>query len=249
MTNTQRNPIYSQLYTAIREEDFDNFRALIESGVKVDDIDDVDQPLLLLAAHFGLPDFVCLLIEAGADLNKQSLGGQCSALHCAAERDTKNEKLNQRRTEVARCLVDAGADINIRASDNQTPLFDAAETAQVAVVELLIEAGADPWVKDHRDRCALDYAYGDCIVKESYLAEVHIVTMLYEAMGMDIGSDEWRGRTIEQRYMRYRFTDAARYVRAKVAEKRLAEIFSTIDCSEEVAASNSIVNRKEAIVL
>lgn len=248
MSNTQRNPAYSQLNSAIWEEDFDRFRALIENGVEANDTEGVDPPLLVLAAHFGLTQFVRLLIEAGTDFNKRSLEEGWAALHRAAWRDTKNENLNHRRTEVARCLLDAGADINIRTSDGRTPLMCAAEHAHVAMVELLIAAGADLWIENDAGRCALDRAYGDRIALESYHAEVRIVMRLYEAMGMDIGSTAWRGETIEQYFSSFG-VDAAQHVRAKIAEKRQAEIFSAIDCSEEVATMNSVVNRKEAIVL
>ena len=65
------------------------------------------------------------------------LGPPChfTALHHAAALDA---------VEIARCLLDNGADINARASQRQTPLHTATLNSRATLVALLLRAGASP---------------------------------------------------------------------------------------------------------
>jgi len=79
--------------------------------------------------------FVAQQLVAGVDINY--IGGEfaCSALHTAAERG---------RVEIAKLLIEAGADVNIqRFRSLEVPLHSAAEHGHVEIARLLIKAGAD----------------------------------------------------------------------------------------------------------
>ncbi len=47
-------------------------------------------------------------------------------------------------TEVVRCLLDAGADVNARGADGNPPLFCAGGHRHIATMRLLLDAAADP---------------------------------------------------------------------------------------------------------
>ncbi len=61
-------------------------------------------------------------------------------------------------TDIARLLVDQGAEINWIDSEGVTPLILAAFKGHAEIAELLLDQGADRTVKDQWGRTALDYA-------------------------------------------------------------------------------------------
>ncbi len=61
-------------------------------------------------------------------------------------------------TDIAKALIKAGADVNVKDNDERTALMMAGSARHLEVVEALIEAGADVNVKDRYGLTALDYA-------------------------------------------------------------------------------------------
>lgn len=55
-------------------------------------------------------------------------------------------------------LIQAGASVNAKGLDNQTPLHDAAVNGHVKVVKLLVERGADVNAKNMKGKTPLDVA-------------------------------------------------------------------------------------------
>jgi ankyrin repeat protein len=100
---------------------------------------------LMLAAAFH-PALVPALLKAGADSKAAMPDSGVTALHLAAEAGF---------TEVARQLLDAGADPNAPDSAKRTPLHFA---NGAELVELLGAKGADPNAKDMAGLTPLDYA-------------------------------------------------------------------------------------------
>lgn len=61
-------------------------------------------------------------------------------------------------TDIARVLIDSGADVNWIDGEGVTPLILAAFKNHLELVQLLLDHGADTTVRDQWDRTALDYA-------------------------------------------------------------------------------------------
>ena len=75
------------------------------------------------------------LLKNGADPNAQNKSFRQTAMHMAAYHD---------RTDVARLLIRAGADINIRDKHGHGPLSCAIMRNRKVMVLLLLKSGADP---------------------------------------------------------------------------------------------------------
>jgi len=91
-----------------------------------------------LAAFFGHPGCVRMLLAAGADPNAASQNPmRVAPLHSA---------LAGRHTAIAAALLDAGANVNAIQADGFTPLHEAAQNGDEPAALLLLVAGADPHV-------------------------------------------------------------------------------------------------------
>lgn len=78
-------------------------------------------------------------IEAGTDLNgKEPFSGSTPLVSAATFG----------HTEIAKMLIDAGADLTIANNDGTTPLHSAAFFCRVEIVQMLIDAGADKTLKN-----------------------------------------------------------------------------------------------------
>jgi len=92
---------------------------------------------LHLAAFFGRPEAVASLLAAGADVEAEATNSfltQVRPLHSAAAGG---------RLECCRLLVEAGADVNAQQGGGGTPLAAARANSDEALVELLVDAGAE----------------------------------------------------------------------------------------------------------
>jgi uncharacterized protein len=108
-------------------------------------------PPLHLSAAFATPEAVALLLEHGAHIHQVSHNPlRNQALHaCIALGNS---------VEVARLLVESGADVNATAAGGYTPLHLAASNGNREMVELLLEAGANRAVPCDQGKTPADYA-------------------------------------------------------------------------------------------
>lgn len=105
---------------------------------------------LHLAAHFGHADAARLLLQRGSDVHARSTNPLANEpLHAA---------LAGRRLEVARALLDAGADPNAAEHGGFAPLHQAALPGDVPLIQLLLDRGARPDRKDDQGRTPLNLA-------------------------------------------------------------------------------------------
>ena len=132
--------------------DVDCLRRLIAAdAMRTWEISGDGWPPLHLAAAFGSPEAVTLLLEHGSHIHQVSHNPQRNqALHaCIALRNSP---------EVARRLIDAGANVNATAAGGYTPLHIAASNGGRDMVVLLLESGADPAARCDQDKTPADYA-------------------------------------------------------------------------------------------
>jgi ankyrin repeat protein len=125
-----------RFYQAIRNDDLAALRTLVrDAGVNARDAQ--DQTPLMLAAAFGSPEAVQLLLASGADARAASSSG-VTALHWAAP-----------NAEKVGALIEAGADVNAISQLGRTPLLIAASANGTAdAVRLLLAHRAKVNVTD-----------------------------------------------------------------------------------------------------
>jgi uncharacterized protein len=103
-----------------------------------------------LACFFGQPQAARMLLEAGADPRAAARNPmRVTALHAAAA---------ARLTDVARALLDNGADVDARQQAGYTALHAAAQHGDAELVELLLSRGADPALRSDDGQDAAGHA-------------------------------------------------------------------------------------------
>jgi len=105
-----------------------------------------DESALMLAALKGELTLCQLLIKKGADVNKPGW----APLHYAATNG---------HLDVMNLLLEENAYIDAASPNGSTPLMMAAHYGSASAVKLLLEAGADPSLKNAQGFSALDFAH------------------------------------------------------------------------------------------
>ena len=124
------------LFDAAALGDLDRLTTAIGDGADVDGVSGDGFTPLHLAAFFGKPEAVTLLLARGAEIDARGRGWMTGTpLHSA---------VSNRHVDVVEILLAAGADPSARQSGGWTPLHGAAHNGDVASVALLLVAGADP---------------------------------------------------------------------------------------------------------
>ena len=90
---------------------------------------------LMSAAHAGNLDSVVVLLEHGANVDAKEPVREQTALMWA---------IGEKHTDIARVLVNHGADIHAATTLGFTPLLFAAREGDFEAAEMLLDAGADP---------------------------------------------------------------------------------------------------------
>jgi ankyrin repeat protein len=107
-------------------------------------------PPLHLAAAFGTPDAVRVLLDHGADVHQVSPAMRNLAMHAAVTISNHPETI--------RLLLAHGADVNAVQMGGFTPLHGAASAGKSEIAEVLLAGGADAAMKCDRGKTAADYA-------------------------------------------------------------------------------------------
>ena len=136
----------SGLYLALRDENLKAANVLLEwPRTNIDIRTPEDESPLMIAALKGRLDFVKRLLARGADVNKTGW----TPLHYAASGGHR---------DIMQLLLDHHAYIDAESPNGTTPLMMAAGYSSDAAVKLLLDAGADPSLKNQLDLSALDFA-------------------------------------------------------------------------------------------
>lgn len=159
--NSQTNAL---LY-AIKGNDLDGVRKLLQSGAAANAKDGLGTPLLQIAAEAGYVAITQLLLTHGADPNQMNRVGQVPLAFA-----TRFHHL-----EIVKLLLESGADPNLTGEHYRlTPLMGAAVGGDKEIGRLLLEAGARMSVTDSVNQCtALHWAmfYGNILFAKMLLYE------------------------------------------------------------------------------
>jgi ankyrin repeat protein len=214
------NGKFTPLLFAVRGGHIEATRALLEAGADINERMADGMSALVLAlynAHFELAGF---LVDKGADTNAAAQGW--TALHQIAWSRRPNRGFNLPGAvptgnldslELVRTLVAHGADVNARMTKEprdgnrnmmnrlgSTPFLMAAKTADVPLMRVLLDAGADPKLKANDGTSAIMVAAGVGVygpgespgTAEEALAAVKLA---YEVGGGDVNDSNKDGET------------------------------------------------------
>ncbi|MDP2438649.1 MAG: ankyrin repeat domain-containing protein, partial [archaeon] len=121
---------------------------LQQSWTNVNAVDHNGDTAIGLAAKWGHPEVVSVLLSKEADPSIQNACGQ-SPLHLAADMG---------QLDCIKVLVEHGVDINLQDLSGFTPLHNAAGKGHTAVCRFLLLSGADKTLKDYQLRTPLQCA-------------------------------------------------------------------------------------------
>jgi ankyrin repeat protein len=150
------------LMQAVTSQNAGRVKELIQQGVNVNELDANGDAPLVMAAYMGLTEIVRLLLEAGADVTAVDPEMKATALHAAAyagrteaaklliqykvEIDKQgpyngytalHDAIWQGHIETAKVILAAGANLNLKNHQGQTPLEFARARGNQELVALL----------------------------------------------------------------------------------------------------------------
>ena len=155
----QNVDIKSLFFQLIEDGDVKSIDLLKEAGfdlnTTIDEGNICGKSALMKAAYIGNIDLVEYLLKNGANVNKSTEGsekGGITALYLAVQKqnlEIVNLLLSDKKLrEINKPLSSTGS----------TPLHIAAQEGKLKIVEILVGAGADVNIKNHKNRSPLDVA-------------------------------------------------------------------------------------------
>jgi uncharacterized protein len=157
-----------ELIEFVRAGDTAAVKRMVDAGADVETRDAENASLLMLAAHAGDLPMVKLLIESGADVNAGDERGWAPLAKAVYNPESKRGF-----ADVVQTLIDAGANIEAAIGYGVRPLMLAAGYGETAVVEVLLQAGADVLACNEGGYTAL------MMVKQKHYVDV--INLLHEA--------------------------------------------------------------------
>ena len=144
----------TSLFIAAASGDLEIMRLLLEKGAQVNACDKEHCTPLMIASKNSHVNVVKLLIEREADLALQDQDGK-TAIHYAVEKDYRDCNSD----EILSCLIENGADVNVRSNDDCTPLMvGSRHNCHIDLLKLLVKHGAQIDLQDDDGNTALHYA-------------------------------------------------------------------------------------------
>lgn len=123
------------LFDAVREQEHDLVKMLLNRGADATVKTKNGKAALHQAVIDKHEDLVCMLLDYdGKNVDVQDDRSGMTPLHYAVQSD---------HIDIVRTLIDAGANVNAKATDGSSPMHYAARGGKVEILQLLLEAGAD----------------------------------------------------------------------------------------------------------
>ena len=127
----------------------DVLQTIIDHGADVNDINKKNRTALMMACLNGKVDAVNILLNAGAKPNIADVYGN-TCLHIAVMQGCCEE--------VLQAIADSGANVNAATKKNRTALMIACLVGNAEAIKLLLNAGANPNIRDEDDDSCLFHA-------------------------------------------------------------------------------------------
>jgi ankyrin repeat protein len=137
-----------QLFKAVKNNNLEEVRLLIDNGADVNCKDEDDLTPLQGASRWGYFEIYKLLIDHGVDVDCKNNKGW-TPLHEASYKGN---------IDICKLLIEKGADVNCKDKDGWTPLYVASWNDHLDICKLLIEKGADINCKNKDGKTPLDVA-------------------------------------------------------------------------------------------
>lgn len=135
------------IHCAVSNGHLEIVKILINAGADLEVKDRNDATALHYAVRFGFIDIVEYLLEQGASIQSQSMYGD-TPLHNAVG---VAEYIN-----IVKVLIDAGSDVNALDYHGNTPLYYALYHKNTEAMELLLNAGANPFLLNRNQETIFD---------------------------------------------------------------------------------------------
>jgi ankyrin repeat protein len=196
--NTSGGEYGTPLVAALAGRHFQIARHLLHNGAQVDVRDEFGFTPLSSASWYGDLETVQLLLDYKADANTRSfinntpmhrlpLGFQFLGVHHHSP---------QMLVDIARLLLEHGAEVNAQTTSGRTPLHDAAMFGQVEVARVFLERGANVGAEDEDGETPLHicgHGPGKMPFVTNY-EKPEVVRMLLKR-GADVGAKDNKGST------------------------------------------------------
>jgi ankyrin repeat protein len=188
--NTSGGYYVTPLFAALAGRHFQTAKLLLQNGAHVNVRGQYGRTPLSSAAWFGDLEVVQVLLDYKADANLNAPGAsEWTPMHCLSEGFYSSATLHnvpQSLPDVARLLLEHGADVNARNRSSWTPLHVAAKNGRVEVAHVLLKHGADVNARRNDGSTPLHVA--------ANWRKVAVVRVLLEH-GANVGAEDDKGRT------------------------------------------------------
>jgi ankyrin repeat protein len=185
----------SALHMAVNRNNLDMVKLLLKYEVELKERNQFSQTALHVAASEGNAPIVATLLEAGDDPNAKQMGYELPCGSGEEEKPTYTTPLHFAveggKPEVIRLLLAAGASLDARTANGDTPLMQAVSQPRyvgpesdsaIPNVEALLQAGADVNAVNKQGVSVLDYAESEISSKDppAVQEQQRIVALLKE---------------------------------------------------------------------
>uniref|UniRef100_A0A1B6KIB2 Uncharacterized protein n=1 Tax=Graphocephala atropunctata TaxID=36148 RepID=A0A1B6KIB2_9HEMI len=112
-------------------------------------------PPLHMAVDCGWFNIAIDLLKRGADVKAVDYNGETALHRLARKVEVGNKNVADFKVKLAQILLERGSDVNAKNSVQETPLYEAVNTSNPELVQLLLGAGANYYFSSDRLQCSV----------------------------------------------------------------------------------------------